>query len=108
MEKKHSGLGIASFIISLGTGVATFFLFAVLGAMEYSKPGSLDEESPAAMMAGVLILGFVMADIIALVLGIIGALQKDRKPIFAILGSVLSGLALLGMLGIIVLGLALA
>ncbi|MGU5664526.1 hypothetical protein [Aeromonas sanarellii] len=55
-EKKHSGLGIASFITSIVSGLLIFLLIGVAGVMEASTPGGIDEESAG---AGVMVISGV-------------------------------------------------
>jgi hypothetical protein len=105
MEKKHSMLGIASFVLSLLTGFALFALIVVAGVLETTTPGGLDEKSPVAMIVGLLLFAGMGVDIVANGLGIAGVFQKDCKIVFAILGTVFSALTLLGVVGNIVLGL---
>ncbi len=117
IKLKHSGLGIASFITSVM--VASFiFLIVIAGAMESSTPSGMDEKSVGAIAgamksstpdgmdeksAGTIGLDvfisvfvfFLFPSLVALGLGIGGLLQKDRKKIFAILGTVISAVLIL-------------
>lgn len=97
MEPKHSGLGIASFVVSITAAIFIFVLIAVAGALELSTPGGIDEESVSVMMIGLLLFAFLSASVVALGLGIGGLFQNDRKNVFAILGTVFSALTLIGM-----------
>lgn len=90
MEQKHSGLGIASFILSLVCGLMIFVLFVVAGVIEVSTPGGMDEESAAAIIIGLLIFLDFFILLVAIGLGIGGLIQKERKRLFAILGLVFS------------------
>ena len=40
-ELKHSGVGIASFVLSLLSGIGLFVLFGVAGYMESQSPGGM-------------------------------------------------------------------
>jgi len=104
METKHSGLGIASFIISILAGGASFLLLLVAGIMEAATPGGVDEESAGAVFLGLLLIGTMILNFVALGLGVGGLYQRDRLKIFAILGVVFSSLTLGGVLILIVLG----
>ena len=55
----HSGMGIASFIISLVAGLGLLVTFGIAGVADSTQPGGLDEES---VMAGVLglLIGFII------------------------------------------------
>ncbi|KAA2284581.1 hypothetical protein [Arenimonas fontis] len=104
MESKHSGLGIAAFVISLVAGIAIFAAIVVAGVMEASRPGGLDENSPEAVLLGLVLIALLFMDVVALGLGIAGLFQRERRKIFAILGTVFSGLTILGTVFLIVLG----
>lgn len=105
MEKKHSGLGISSFIISIVIGVLMFLLFVVAGVMETSTPGGIDEESAGAVVVGLFLLAFLLLDVLALGLGIAGLVQKDRKKIFPVLGVVFSATTMLTTVFFMIIGL---
>ena len=104
MELKHSGVGIAAFIISLVMGFITFIVVVVAGILETSSPGGMDENSVEAAVVGLLIIGCILVQLVALGLGIAGLVQKNRKKLFAILGTVFSGMTLLGVVLLMVIG----
>lgn len=113
-RKKHSGLGIASF--SLFGGMAILFvLFLVMFIMRIA--GEIDftaeavdaeelaariEQIPELAIYPLVMLATLAGNLIGLILGIIGLIQKERKKVFAILGTVFNGLVL-GFLGVIML-----
>ena len=103
-EQKHSRLGIASFITSIVSGILIFLVIVIAGVMEASTPGGMDEESAGAVMVGLFLFAFLGAALVALGLGIGGLLQKERKKIFAILGTVFSSVSLVVTIFIISLG----
>lgn len=105
-EPKHSGVGIASFILSLLTGAGLFLAVAAAGVLEASTPGGIDEQSPEAVAIGLGILGGLFVDLIALTLGVGGLCQSNRKKLFALLGALFSGLALFATVGLVVVGAA--
>ena len=108
MEQKHSGLGIASLVSSIVSGIFQFLVFCVLGAMEASTPGGINEESPGAVVGGLFLLAFLFVAFAALGLGIGGLFQKDRKKIFAVLGTVFSACVFFGTLFVLLIGLAMS
>ncbi|MEO0794829.1 MAG: hypothetical protein AAFX93_06695 [Verrucomicrobiota bacterium] len=108
MELKHSGPGIASFITSILGAVLIFATFIAAGAIETTTPGGVDEESPIAIVIGFAIIGLVLAQIIAFVLGIVGLFQQERKKLFPILGTVFSGLFILGTVALVAFGMMLS
>ena len=102
--KKHSGLGIASFVTSIVAAVFIFFLIVAAGALGMSSPDGLNRD--VATLGGLLVIAFTGIAFIALGLGIGALFQRERKKIFAILGTVFSGLVILGVSLIILLGMA--
>ncbi len=104
-EQKHSGLGIASFITSLVSGILMFLLVLIAGVMETSTPGGMDEESAGAAMVGLFALAFLGAALLALGLGIGGLIQKERKKTFAILGTAFAAVTIVGTIVVMMLGL---
>ncbi len=89
-QQKHSGIGIASFILSL-VGPACFLLLVILaGVIEASAPGGMDENSTTAGILGILLIAVLIVSIVSFFLGVGGLLQTDRKKLFAVLGLVFS------------------
>lgn len=104
IKQKNSGFGIASFIMSIVVGVLLFVLFAIAGFISASTPGGMDKESAQAVIIGLSMLALLFCVFISMVLGIIGLFQKERKKLFAILGTVFSSLILMVGFAVIVLG----
>ena len=101
---KHSGVGIASFVLSLLCGVGEVVLVVIAVAMEANTPGVFDQESPEAAVLGLLVLlGLVLA-LAGVGLGVGGLLQPRRKRVFAVLGLVFNGLIVLLLAVLFVLG----
>jgi hypothetical protein len=99
----HSGVGVASFIIGilvLLLGLAGMGL-AVVAAVQAQRSG---HPPAAAMVGGMLIIGAVILALAGTGLGIGGVCQRHRKKVFGIIGLCINGLALLGGLGIMLLG----
>lgn len=101
---KHSGLGIASFIISLMVGAVEFLVVIAAGIIEAMTPGGMDEQSMAAVLVGLVILGGLMANMAGVGLGVAGLVQSDRKKIFPSLGLAFNGTAILGIVMLIIIG----
>jgi len=99
MEQKHSGIGIASFITSIVVGILIFFVIVVSGVMAVSMPSE-----GLFVVVGLFVIALLIADIVALGLGIGGLCQKDRKKIFAILGTVFSSITVVGTIFLTILG----
>lgn len=103
----HSGLGIASFIISMITGLLTFLAIVFAGVMEATTPGGMDPESAGAIILGFFLIACLCGLLVAIGLGIGGLVQRDRKKLFAVLGVTFSAVILIGTLALMVIGLAL-
>ncbi len=103
--KKQSGLGIASFVVSLVTAMATAGLFMVAGVLEQSTPGGIDENSTAAMVIGLGLVLSLLGCTLAFALGIAGLCQENRTKSFALFGTILSSLTGLGSGFTVLLGL---
>ena len=102
--RKHSGVGIASFVLSVLSGVSLVVLFGVAGYMASQSPGGMSADDPTTMLVGVALIGTGMAQILAFILGVVGLFQANRKKIFAILGTIFSLLAILTFGGLMVVG----
>jgi len=102
---KHSGVGIASFIVSIIGSLLMFLLFVIAGAIQLSTPGGVDENSPAAMVIGLMLFLLMFALLVALGLGIGALCQSDRKRLFGVLGTILSAVSLLLTLILLAVGL---
>ena len=104
---KHSGIGIASFAMALVVLIGTFALVVVAGVMEASTPGGINEESPAAIMLGLSIIGMMLLNIVAFGLGIGTLFQSGRKKLFGVLGMAFSALTIAGIVSLILFGMSL-
>ena len=105
IKQKNSGFGVASFIMSIVIGLLILVLFAVAGVISASTPGGMDKQSVQAVIIGLSILVLLFLALVAMVLGIVGLLQKERKKLFAILGTIFSSLTLIVAVGVMILGL---
>jgi hypothetical protein len=103
MKDKHSGTGIASFIISLVMGVFILLLILVAGVAQASIGDCKDTEMAEGIF-GVLILGCLFGNLVGVGLGIAGLAQKDRKHVFPILGTTINAVTVVGMLFLSVIG----
>lgn len=103
-ELKHSGLGIASFVLSMTVGLVVFVLIAIAGYQEMKTPGGMDENAPETMLLGLLMMGALLLNLVGVALGIAGVVQKDRKKIFGVLGLTFNLVVVLGTLGLMFVG----
>ena len=104
MEYRHSGIGVASFVISIVMALTGFGLIAIAGVIEVTTPGGMDESSAIAVVIGLSIFGCILVDLVALGLGIGGLIQKNRSKIFSILGTIFSALTIIGIIFVMVMG----
>lgn len=105
VPEKHSGPGIASFIISLVASMAMFVLIGIAGVLEVSTPGGMDEDSPAAVLIGLCMFLLLGLELLAAGLGVAGVLQQARRRVFAVLGLVISTGTMLFTLFLMMVGL---
>ncbi|MCB2155876.1 hypothetical protein KQI84_13420 [bacterium] len=104
-EPKHSGFGIWSLVISLLAGLGIILVFAVATAAEMASPGSMQGETPQTMLLGLAIIGLMMIDIVAFLLGVASLFQQNRKKALGGCGLGCSGMTLFAVIGLILLGL---
>lgn len=83
-EMSHSGVGIASFVMSLLATVGFILVFVYIGYTQTTQRYGPTEGDLMLVGLGVIVCALVM--LIALILGIVGLFQNDRKRIFAGLG----------------------
>lgn len=101
MNKKHSGPGIASFVLSMFSLLGYIASVALIGAMiaPQLSPESLNSPSEELVQiigsVGLLVILFIILNIIGVILSIIGVILKNRKKIFAILGLIINGVIIL-------------
>ena len=104
IKPKHSGFGVASFSISIAVGLLILVVFVIAGILQVSTPGGMDQHSIKNMVIGLSIIGLLLFDIIAAVFGIIGLFQRERKKLFAILGTIFSLLTVILVIALIIFG----
>ncbi len=125
---KHSGLGIASFVLAL-ISVVLIIVTIALGATFVSEVANdeaaqqrwaqVDPEDEAAVMemmqesgfasllvAGLAGIGAFGIAFIGLILGIIGAFSKNRRKVFSIIGLSLNALMLFAPILLFIIGIA--
>jgi hypothetical protein len=116
-ENRQSRMGLASFILAIIAVVGVVVLIVISATLVSSAPGfdpnspQIDPESAAfgaLALVGFGILACLLVNLVGLGLGVAGVIQRRRKKLFAILGLVFNGLVLLGVIVLVVAGLALA
>lgn len=91
MEKKpHSGLGIASFILSTSFGIQMIVSSVLMSLVARSAPCSFTEDSPESF--GFFVYLFMCGSVvfIGLSLGVAGLFQADRRKLFPVFGTLFS------------------
>lgn len=123
-EKKHAGVGIASFIISIiiWVGGITLLVTAIPQMIELAEaidPTVVDQEiieqeiiefyeaNPMISLTILLIMALGGLAFLGLILGIIGCFAKNRKKIFSILGILFNGLPIASVVLFFIMGLML-
>jgi hypothetical protein len=89
VQRKHSGLGIASFCICIGIGIIKILLFLILIPLDITKYFYVDFVLLIYLFPLYPLISILLS-LVALGLGIGGLIQKDRKKIFSILGTIIS------------------
>lgn len=102
--RPHSGLGIASFIISLAAGAALVLLLGIAGVLEAQSSGGIDEESTTAVVLGLILALTALAQVLALGLGIAALVQAGCSKLFGVLGTVFASTGLVGTVLVLLLG----
>lgn len=101
---RHSGLGIASFVLALVGFIGAFATFVVAGAM--AAHGTMDERQVGTMLVGLAMIIMLLLSLLGLGLGIGGLVRKDRRKLFAWLGLGIAVFTMLSTVGLIILGMS--
>ncbi len=110
MKQQHSLLGVVSFTAAIISAAFLVLLILVLAVMAASDPQGYDllfADEAEEMLLGFIILGFAGIALVALGLGIGGLRQKERDKKFAVIGTVISSLVVLGTIFLMILGISL-
>jgi len=97
MHTPHSGMGIAAFITAVCGAVLMLGLVVIAGIIETTTPGGMEETSMSAILVGLGLMLTALMQLVAFGLGVAGALQADRRRVFAVLGLVFSIGSMLGV-----------
>ena len=104
MDEKHSKVGIASFVISVGVAILMLAAFVVAGILNQNHI-QRGQKYPGQEIVGLAVIFLLAVDVMAAGLGVASLFQAGTKRLFGILGLVFSGLTLLGSVGLIIIGL---
>ena len=94
-KSRHSGLGVASFILFIAVFLALIILYTVLATTHASNPQLLEQESIGMALVGFVIMGSSLLVLVGVGLGIAGIFQKEKRKVFSVLGLVFNFLMLL-------------
>lgn len=100
---KHSGLGIASFVISLLVALGMCLLIALSSLALTAAGTSLNSELPV-IGVGILMMLTIGASLVSIGLGIGSLFEKLRRKVFGILGIVFSILTNVGLFVLVIIG----
>ncbi|MFD1773214.1 hypothetical protein [Paenibacillus rhizophilus] len=96
---KHSGPGIASFVIAMVTLTGYIVSFIVAGALigpAVTETTVLNGQSGGAFLfLGMAVLALAALNFIGVVVGIIGLALRGRRKVFGIIGTIINGIILL-------------
>ncbi len=104
---RHSGLGIASFVLAMISGMGVVVMIGVATYFAATLGDQFNEQSTAAILVGLGIFAGIGAAAIGAALGLAGLVQPQRNKVFAVLGLVINVMVIFGVCGIMGLGLAL-
>ncbi|HZG74260.1 MAG TPA: hypothetical protein VEZ72_00255 [Paenibacillus sp.] len=115
MDRKHSGIGIASFILAvvsilgmIGSGIGAGVAVAGFADDPALLNGLETGELPAGMGGFLALIGlmflFILTALVGAVLGLVGLFQKDRAKLFSILGLVFNSLVVLFVMVVMIVG----
>jgi heme/copper-type cytochrome/quinol oxidase subunit 3 len=112
VKLKHSGPGIASFMMSL-VSLIGYIILTVMIINLFAHFSQYQTISPkvALQQTGTLLLPFIflgslLLNCSGLVVGIIGIALKNRKKAFAIAGLIINALIIIGFIALLAIGLA--
>ena len=91
-KPKHSGYGIASFVVSIVNGLlfCCFVIYLFMSALDYHRQWSSQKES----LLTFLLVAISGQSLVGFILGWVGVSLQNRRKIFGILGIVFNCLPL--------------
>lgn len=100
----QSRIGVVSLVLAIVSSLASFLIVLIAGVWETSAPGGVDENSLAAGLLGLILLGSLGGNLVSVALGIVGIVQKSRNRICAFIGTSIAAASFLITASIIVAG----
>jgi hypothetical protein len=105
VKTKPALTGLISFALAILLGPAVLLLFLVAGMIEASSPGTMADDSPGAIAAGLVLLACLGGMLAGAILGFVALGGQGSLKVFALLGAILNTIGLVGSIGLIVVGL---
>ncbi|MFW5719770.1 MAG: hypothetical protein ACOCXT_01945 [Candidatus Dojkabacteria bacterium] len=102
-KKRHSGMGIASFVTAIVYGLVLFCVVLSAGIIEASTQGGIEQDSSEALIIFITYICVNFIGIFGIALGVIGLFSQGRKKILAFIGLVLNLITVLAAVSVIVL-----
>jgi len=102
-RKKNSSLGWASLVIG---GVMFVGWFALLIAAGVAHHSGANDQSPVMAIIGLCIFAGVGVNLLGIIFGIVPLMKSEFSKTTCVIGIILNGLELLGMVGIMIMGVA--
>jgi hypothetical protein len=96
--RKHTGFGIASFVVAIVAGLTEFTVCVVGGHIGASNPNGIDRNSPLMFTLALGVCGATVGALTGIGLAAVGVCQTRRNTTFAVLGLILNGLVVLCVL----------
>ncbi len=107
VELSHTRLGIASFVLGLVGNCLIWGSGLVIAGLAVASTQGMDKEilDSSILGGGLVILFGLLCTLVGLPLGIAGMFQKERRPLYAIIGLGICALTVFGGAFFAVLGL---
>ena len=103
--RRKNGPGIASFILAM-FNIVLWLVVVIFSAIMAGQV--MNEEDPVVMLMGLLVIVAFITTITGLILGIIGSALGNRRKGMAITGLIINILLLVGVVFLIIMGVAMA
>ena len=101
---RHSGFGIAAFVIAVLVGAAELLTVGWAGVLATSATAGSAAAAQQNTIVGLLICGEIAAVLVGIGLAVVGLVTKDRRRPFAVMGLVFNVLILLGTAALMAIG----
>ena len=103
--RRKNGVGITSFILAM-LNIVFWLIVVIFSAIMADQV--MNEEDPAVMLMGLLVIVAFVTTITGIILGIIGSAMSNRSKGMAVTGLIINILLLVGIVFLIIMGVAMA